>query len=66
MKMLFESSEERLDAELISFCINLAANKRNAQIICEGSLPPTHIHAPVGGALAPLPTMPCSAFQITP
>ncbi|XP_035267897.1 kinesin-associated protein 3a isoform X2 [Anguilla anguilla] len=35
MKMLFECSEERLDAELISFCINLAANKRNAQLICE-------------------------------
>ncbi|XP_059368516.1 kinesin-associated protein 3-like isoform X1 [Carassius carassius] len=37
MKMLFDSGEERIDAELISFCINLAANKRNAQIICEGN-----------------------------
>ncbi|KAE8611311.1 hypothetical protein XENTR_v10012405 [Xenopus tropicalis] len=37
MKMLFESSEERVDLELISFCINLAANKRNAQLICEGN-----------------------------
>uniref|UniRef100_A0A6Q2Z7A0 Kinesin-associated protein 3b n=1 Tax=Esox lucius TaxID=8010 RepID=A0A6Q2Z7A0_ESOLU len=37
MKMLFEHGEERIDAELISFCINLAANKRNAQIICEGN-----------------------------
>ncbi|OCT83064.1 kinesin-associated protein 3 [Xenopus laevis] len=37
MKMLLESSEERVDLELISFCINLAANKRNAQLICEGN-----------------------------
>ncbi|KAJ8384515.1 hypothetical protein AAFF_G00204300 [Aldrovandia affinis] len=37
MKMLFDCGEERLDAELISFCINLAANKRNAQLICEGN-----------------------------
>ncbi|KAJ8277971.1 hypothetical protein GJAV_G00082270 [Gymnothorax javanicus] len=35
MKMLLERNEERLDAELISFCINLAANKRNAQLFCE-------------------------------
>ncbi|XP_039590430.1 kinesin-associated protein 3a [Polypterus senegalus] len=37
MKMLFECAEERMDLELISFCINLAANKRNAQLICEGN-----------------------------
>ncbi|RXM32797.1 Kinesin-associated protein 3 [Acipenser ruthenus] len=37
MKMLFECSEERMDLELISFCINLAANKRNAQLISEGN-----------------------------
>ncbi|KAG8436493.1 hypothetical protein GDO86_007550 [Hymenochirus boettgeri] len=37
MKMLFECSDERIDLELISFCINLAANKRNAQLICEGN-----------------------------
>ncbi|XP_072547506.1 kinesin-associated protein 3b isoform X3 [Salminus brasiliensis] len=37
MKMLFEHGEERIDSELISFCINLAANKRNAHIICEGN-----------------------------
>ncbi|XP_051501058.1 kinesin-associated protein 3-like isoform X3 [Myxocyprinus asiaticus] len=29
--------QERIDTELISFCINLAANKRNAQIMCEGN-----------------------------
>jgi len=34
--MLFDCGEERIDAELISFCINLAANKRNAHIMCEG------------------------------
>ncbi|KAF7690100.1 kinesin-associated protein 3 [Silurus meridionalis] len=37
MKMLFECGEEGVDPELISFCINLAANKRNAQLICEGN-----------------------------
>lgn len=37
MKMVFDCGEERIEAELISFCINLAANKRNAQIICEGN-----------------------------
>ncbi|KAF5892276.1 kinesin-associated protein 3-like, partial [Clarias magur] len=37
MKMLFDCGEERVDPELISFCINLAANKRNAQVICEGN-----------------------------
>ncbi|XP_077308726.1 kinesin-associated protein 3 isoform X2 [Lithobates pipiens] len=37
MKMLFECSDERIDLELISFCINLAANKRNAQLICEAN-----------------------------
>ncbi|TSN30222.1 Kinesin-associated protein 3 [Bagarius yarrelli] len=36
MKMLFDCTEEEVDPELISFCINLAANKRNAQLICEG------------------------------
>ncbi|XP_073732458.1 kinesin-associated protein 3b [Misgurnus anguillicaudatus] len=37
MQMLYEHGEETIDTELISFCINLAANKRNAQIICEGN-----------------------------
>ncbi|XP_066532679.1 kinesin-associated protein 3a isoform X2 [Hoplias malabaricus] len=37
MKMLFDCNEERVDTELISFCINLAANKRNAHLICEGN-----------------------------
>ncbi|XP_075038840.1 kinesin-associated protein 3 [Mixophyes fleayi] len=37
MKMMFECSDERIDLELISFCINLAANKRNAQLISEGN-----------------------------
>ncbi|XP_030628420.1 kinesin-associated protein 3a isoform X2 [Chanos chanos] len=37
MKMLFDCGEERIDPELISFCINLAANKRNAQMMCEGN-----------------------------
>ncbi|XP_066518072.1 kinesin-associated protein 3b isoform X2 [Hoplias malabaricus] len=37
MQMLFEHGEERIDSELISFCINLAANLRNAHIICQGN-----------------------------
>uniref|UniRef100_A0A4W4EE23 Kinesin-associated protein 3a n=1 Tax=Electrophorus electricus TaxID=8005 RepID=A0A4W4EE23_ELEEL len=37
MKMMFDCGEERMDTELVSFCINLAANKRNAQLLCEGN-----------------------------
>uniref|UniRef100_A0A3B4VKD2 Kinesin-associated protein 3a n=1 Tax=Seriola dumerili TaxID=41447 RepID=A0A3B4VKD2_SERDU len=37
MKMVFECGEERMDVELISLCINLAANKNNAQVVCEGN-----------------------------
>ncbi|TDH06343.1 hypothetical protein EPR50_G00131050 [Perca flavescens] len=37
MQMLYEHGEEETEAELISICINLAANKRNAQIMCEGN-----------------------------
>ena len=36
MKMLLESPEQP-DMELLALCINLAANKRTASIICEGS-----------------------------
>jgi len=37
MKMLLESPETP-DIELLALCINLAANKRTAQIICEGQV----------------------------
>ncbi|KAL3046963.1 hypothetical protein OYC64_021232 [Pagothenia borchgrevinki] len=37
MKMLFDCVEKEIDVELISLCINLAANKSNARIICEGN-----------------------------
>ncbi|XP_028977499.2 kinesin-associated protein 3a isoform X3 [Esox lucius] len=37
MKMLFVCGESHTDKKLISFCINLAANKKNAQVICEGN-----------------------------
>uniref|UniRef100_A0A3B5BEI7 Kinesin associated protein 3 n=1 Tax=Stegastes partitus TaxID=144197 RepID=A0A3B5BEI7_9TELE len=37
MHMLYEHNEEEIEAELISICINLAANKRNAQLMCEGN-----------------------------
>ncbi|XP_029282941.1 kinesin-associated protein 3-like [Cottoperca gobio] len=36
MQMLYEHGEEETEAELLSICINLAANKRNAQLMCEG------------------------------
>ncbi|XP_023931109.1 kinesin-associated protein 3-like [Lingula anatina] len=36
MKMILESPGDRVDLELIALGINLAANKRNAQMICEG------------------------------
>lgn len=37
MKMILECKLERVDIELIALCINLASNKRNAQLICEGN-----------------------------
>ncbi|KAG7526402.1 kinesin-associated protein 3-like [Solea senegalensis] len=37
MQMLFECGEEETETELITICINLAANKKNAQLICEGN-----------------------------
>ncbi|XP_075887419.1 kinesin-associated protein 3-like [Nelusetta ayraudi] len=37
MQMLYEQSEEKLHDEIVSICINLAANKRNAQLMCEGN-----------------------------
>ena len=35
MKLLLESAEAQPEIELLALCINLAANKRNAQLICE-------------------------------
>ncbi|XP_061883965.1 kinesin-associated protein 3a isoform X1 [Entelurus aequoreus] len=37
MKMIYEFGEHKMDFELISLCINLAANKNNAQVMCEGN-----------------------------
>uniref|UniRef100_A0A671URZ1 Kinesin-associated protein 3a n=1 Tax=Sparus aurata TaxID=8175 RepID=A0A671URZ1_SPAAU len=37
MRMVFDCGEEKMDVELISLCINLAANKSDAQVICEGN-----------------------------
>ncbi|XP_061635119.1 kinesin-associated protein 3a isoform X2 [Phyllopteryx taeniolatus] len=37
MKMIYDSGEHKMDFELISLCINLAANKINAQVMCEGN-----------------------------
>ena len=36
MRMILESKEEQVDLEVMALGINLAANKRNAQLICEG------------------------------
>ncbi|XP_032235565.2 kinesin-associated protein 3 [Nematostella vectensis] len=36
MKLMLESPGEQIELELIALCINLAANKRTAQLICEG------------------------------
>lgn len=38
MQRLYEHREEGFEMELISICINLAANKRSAQLMCEGPL----------------------------
>ncbi|XP_006812486.1 kinesin-associated protein 3-like [Saccoglossus kowalevskii] len=37
MRMILECQDERVDPELIALGVNLSCNKRNAQIICEGS-----------------------------
>ncbi|XP_072297880.1 kinesin-associated protein 3-like [Eucyclogobius newberryi] len=37
MQMLNEHGEEEIEMELISICVNLAGNKSNAQLICEGN-----------------------------
>ena len=37
MKLILECQSERVDLELIALAINLATNKRNAQLICEGN-----------------------------
>lgn len=37
MQRLYEHREEEFEMELISICINLAANKRSAQLMCEGN-----------------------------
>ena len=34
--MMLECPGDRIDLELIALGINLAANKRNAQLVCEG------------------------------
>eukprot|EP00095_Tigriopus_kingsejongensis_P012143 maker-scaffold954_size76946-snap-gene-0.19 protein:Tk12143 transcript:maker-scaffold954_size76946-snap-gene-0.19-mRNA-1 annotation:"kinesin-associated protein 3-like" len=36
MKLILETTEEQVDLEVMALAINLAANKRNAQLICEG------------------------------
>lgn len=41
MQMLYEQREEKLHDEIVSICINLAANKRNAQLMCEGKPQPS-------------------------
>lgn len=35
--MVLENPTDRVEIELISLAINLAANRRNAQLICEGN-----------------------------
>ena len=35
MRLILETTEEQVDLEIMALAINLAANKRNAQLICE-------------------------------
>ena len=37
MRTILQCGEEQVDLEIMALAINLAANKRNAQLICEGS-----------------------------
>jgi hypothetical protein len=36
MRRILETTEDTVDLEVMALAINLAANKRNAQLICEG------------------------------
>ena len=36
MRIILQCSDEQVDLEIMALAINLAANKRNAQLICEG------------------------------
>lgn len=36
MRRILETTEDQVDLEVMSLAINLAVNKRNAQLICEG------------------------------
>ena len=36
MRAILETADEQVDLEIMALAINLAANKRNAQLICEG------------------------------
>lgn len=36
MQRLYEHGKEDMEPDLISILINLAANKKNAQVMCEG------------------------------
>ena len=50
MKMLLENKDEAADLEVLALCINLAGNKRCAQLICDGNglryLPPLPAPSP--------------------
>lgn len=48
MRMVFDCGEEKMDVELISLCINLAANKSDAQVICEGTSSKERINTSCG------------------
>ena len=37
MRMLLEGPDQQPELEVMALCINLAGNKRCAQLICEGS-----------------------------
>ena len=37
MRIILQCTDEQVDLEIMALAINLAANKRNAQLICEGN-----------------------------
>ena len=39
MKMILETEDDQVSLEVMALGVNLAANKRNAQLICEGIIP---------------------------
>ena len=59
MKMLLENKDEAADLEVLALCINLAGNKRCAQLICDGNGLRYPHPTPLFQQPSPLPSLIC-------